>query len=260
MAEGGRPFTDITNQEFRTWRAVSYLGQSNWLCRCKECGREATFLSNPLRNLQVRTCKHRSRKEKGVSFGDTKPGVACVLKDRIGQEYGFLTPVEYLGHRSYRCNCLCGKEFVKTVDHLNTYAKANTPTCPDRCKRTCSIPINPPQGLSPLTKEPLSDPECRQMLRRRLQNIKSRCYYTKAPNYRNYGARGIKVCDQWLVKNGSQAFVEYIYSLYPDIAELLQAGYTIDRIDNDGNYEPGNIRVVDRVTQNRNRRPQKRSA
>lgn len=63
-------------------------------------------------------------------------------------------------------------------------------------------------------------------------SMKRRCYYKKAPNYSRYGARGITVCDRWL--NSFENFLE-------DMGERPE-GKTIDKINNDGNYEPDNCR------------------
>jgi hypothetical protein len=65
------------------------------------------------------------------------------------------------------------------------------------------------------------------------RNMKSRCYNKNLPQYKNWGGRGIKVCDEW--KDDFLAF----YNFFGDIPK----GKSIDRIDNDGNYEPGNVRL-----------------
>lgn len=72
----------------------------------------------------------------------------------------------------------------------------------------------------------------------------SRCYYPGNASYTNYGGRGIKVCDRWLASRTN--FVE-------DMGER-PLGHVIDRIDNDGDYEPSNCRWVTR-SQNRLNRP-----
>ena len=72
-------------------------------------------------------------------------------------------------------------------------------------------------------------------------NMKARCYNKKCPEYKDYGARGITVCDEWLKKS------------LPFIKWSLDNGYVkgleIDRKNNDGNYEPNNCRWTNRSTQ-----------
>lgn len=74
--------------------------------------------------------------------------------------------------------------------------------------------------------------------------MKSRCYIPTSSNFIHYGGRGIRMCDEWL--SNYDAFCEW----------SLRNGYnnslSIDRIDNDGNYEPDNCRWVTRVVQQRN--------
>lgn len=77
-------------------------------------------------------------------------------------------------------------------------------------------------------------------------NMKQRCYNTRCREYKYYGARGIQVCDEW--RNDFMSF----YSWAMDNG--YKEGLSIDRIDSDANYEPGNCHWADRTTQNRNRR------
>lgn len=75
--------------------------------------------------------------------------------------------------------------------------------------------------------------------------MKQRCYYPKAKDYKYWGGRGIKVCDEWL--NSFSAF-------YRDMGKRPSLEYTLDRINGDGNYEPGNCRWASKLEQRSNRR------
>lgn len=75
-----------------------------------------------------------------------------------------------------------------------------------------------------------------------------RCYNTKCANYQYYGNRGIKICDNWLGKNGFENFYDWaINNGYKD-------NLSIDRIDNNGNYCPENCRWTTKSVQNMNKR------
>lgn len=85
-------------------------------------------------------------------------------------------------------------------------------------------------------------------LYRTWSSMKARCYMSSCKSYPHYGGRGITVCQQW--KNDFAAFAAYVSGNLGNRPEK----YSIDRINNDGNYEPGNIRWASSSTQNRNQR------
>jgi hypothetical protein len=75
--------------------------------------------------------------------------------------------------------------------------------------------------------------------------IKKRCYNARTVGYKNYGGRGITVCDSWL--HDFAAFLA-------DMGERPTPFHSIERVNNDGNYEPSNCRWGTRIEQNNNKR------
>lgn len=76
-------------------------------------------------------------------------------------------------------------------------------------------------------------------------HAKARCHTVTDHKYRLYGARGIVMCEEW--RNSFEAFFAHVGK--------RPIGLTLDRIDTDGHYEPGNVRWATHSQQNKNRRP-----
>lgn len=76
-----------------------------------------------------------------------------------------------------------------------------------------------------------------------------RCTNPKDPRYPSYGGRGIRVCDRWRA-----SFADFL----ADVGERPSSEHSIDRKDNDGNYEPGNVRWATRLEQANNQRSNRR--
>lgn len=154
--------------------------------------------------------------------------------DLVGCKFGMLTPYEYVIGSKWKCKCDCGNETVVSTCKLTS---GHTRSC--GCLKSKGYHFT--HGLGkPSTYS-------------HWVNIKTRCFNKNHPRYNDWGGRGITMFDEW--KDDFKAFHEYVISL-PNYGE---DGYnTIDRINNDGNYEPNNIRWATITMQNRNKRSVKK--
>lgn len=81
--------------------------------------------------------------------------------------------------------------------------------------------------------------------------MKNRCLNPRQARFKDYGGRGITVCDRWLRGDGSRTGFECFLM---DIGPKPGPAFTLDRIDNDRGYEPSNVRWATRLEQGRNTR------
>lgn len=80
------------------------------------------------------------------------------------------------------------------------------------------------------------------------RGAKQRCFNSNNPRYQDYGARGIIMCERW-----RQSFQSFLADMGP-----CPDGHSLDRINNNGNYEPTNCRWATRQEQNKNQRPRRK--
>ena len=219
---------DLTNKRFGKLVAVKLTdmrksGERVWECKC-DCGNITYVTTGNLRSGNTTSC-----------------GCSILTKDLTGQRFGRLVAIRRVTETGdkrpmWLCRCDCGNEC--TIGRYDLES-GNTKSCGCLSKELSKL-INRTHGI------------CSQNSRiyNIWRKIVDRCYNFNNHKYRNYGGRGIKVCDEWLIKENSQGLINfYNWSL----ANGYRDDLTIDRIDVNGNYEPSNCRWISLTSQTWNK-------
>lgn len=218
---------DIAGQRFGRLLAIEPVPGTTspvkWRCRC-DCGKETQSSGTHLRGGRTRSCgcawtARHIRKPRGDYI------------DLTGRVFGMLTVIRRGGSKPVKwfCQCECGNE---TVTHGASLRKGKTRSC------GCLIGAT---ARATFRKHGRSSTQ----VYRAWTGMIERC---SNPNFRqwdSYGGRGITICDRWR---------ERFENFLADIGEPPSPDHSLDRINNDGNYEPGNCRWATRVEQSANRR------
>ena len=156
------------------------------------------------------------------------------LIDLTGKRFGKLVVLERAendkGRSQWLCRCDCGN--LKVINGSNLrHDKSHS------CGCLC---------IGNHTKHGYSDTRLYHVW----HGMRQRCNYPKHNEFKHYGGRGIRVCDEW--NNSFMAFHDWAMS-YGYLPDAPRGKCTLDRIDINGNYEPSNCRWVDMKTQMLNR-------
>lgn len=191
--------------------------------KCQVCGSIKEISYPHFKSGQTTDFKCRKHYEHPTKYNESY----------IGKRYGRLVVigVDPGCIRKFKCQCDCGNVYYAVPCNLE-----------DGSVKSCGC-----------LKDDISENAVsNDRLYKVWQSMKERCFNKSSKNYRNYGERGISICEQWA--NDYLSFKRWAYSNgYDENASFGEC--TIDRIDVNGNYEPSNCRWITSAEQQKNKRP-----
>lgn len=168
-----------------------------------------------------------------------------IPRELTGQRFGRLTALERAPkatnnhHAQWRCRCDCGTDITVPSDKLTI---GNTQSCGCLHRETMAEITRTLNFKHGAAVHSARLPEYKAWTA-----LRNRCSNPNNPGYINYGGRGITVCERWQGEHGFENFFE-------DMGRKPTPKHSIDRKENDGNYEPENCRWATKLEQTHNRR------
>ena len=219
---------DLTGRQFGRLTVIGpapsdKAGHARWICRCDCGGNKTALATNLIRGLTTSCgCVQRKKARENIHIADI-----------TGQRFGRLVAVRVFGKTAngdarWECRCDCGKNTVVKYGHLKSGAV-----------KSCGCWKEAPK------KHGMTAKGARPRVYGIWEGMKQRCSNPNVERYPRYGGRGIKVCQEWA--DDFETF--YIWAMANGYSDDL----TIDRINNDGDYTPGNCRWVTIADNIRNR-------
>jgi hypothetical protein len=208
-------------------------GARTFWCEC-DCGQARRMRLAHLASGAVKSCGCFSREQAAARGMRVEAGQRFGRGTVVDPRIRIFFPSVPAGQPGARLACDCGG-FYETPVHTLYSGMVKSCGCLHReFAATLASAYSTTHGMG---SHPLYDT---------WWNMMRRCENEQHKGFRRYGGRGISVCPEW---RGTAAFITWIESNLGPRPE----GMSLDRIDNDGNYEPGNVRWATRSEQNLNR-------